>query len=108
MKKSELTRNQDQVASKDKSKDTKLNIKTDKNKSGISTDKNEPTLIGTKYYDAAVPVNPNYKGNKTYMSYKAITSKTSRQYILQQRSQMTSDHDNYRRFGDRQNRSSFL
>lgn len=101
MKKSELTRNQDQVASKDKSKDTNLNIKTDKNKSGISTDKNEPTLIGTKYYDAAVPANPNYKGNKTYMSYKAITSKTSRQYILQQRSQMTSDHDNYRRFGDR-------
>lgn len=35
------------------------------------------------------------------MSYTAIKSKSSRQYQLQHTPGMTTDHDGYRRFGDR-------
>lgn len=112
IKKSESTRTQDEAVSKDSNKDTKLNIKPGKtnskknnskkdNKTGVVTSSSDPTLTGVKYYDAAVPANPNYKGNKTYMSYTSITTKTSRQYQLQHMSGMTTDHDRYRRFGDR-------
>lgn len=108
IKKSELTRTQDEAVSKDSGKDTKLNITNSKknnskkdNKTGVVTSASDPTLTGVKYYDAAVPANPNYKGNKTYMSYTSITTKTSRQYQLQHMSGMTTDHDGYRRFGDR-------
>jgi len=103
IKKSESTRTQDKAVSKDSSKDTKLDIKSNPkdNKTGVVTSTANPTLTGVKYYDASVPVNPNYKGNKTYMSYTAIKSKSSRQYQLQHTPGMTTDHDGYRRFGDR-------
>lgn len=63
----------------------------------VEPDKDTISDVDSRIYD--LPVNSNYKGFKSYMSYQAITSTGSVQYALQQYA--ISDDDGFRKLDNR-------